>query len=135
MREKTDLLYPFADLTIKQMIGVTVELLQEGLDAVSVSRTLKPKILGDSYSVPLVRDLLLSLASRVTAAHAQLLFWTEMNEFASGLQVWMIGMDYTRGSVLVMELINEVRGMVAHTEALRTLIIDANSPDLPETFK
>src|SRR4051794_20011853 len=109
MSAKMDLLTPFENLTIKQLTEATAALIQEALGAVSVSKTLTQRTSGGSHSVPLVRDLLLSWASQAMAARARLQFWMETNESASGLVVWMIGMDYTRGSVLVMELIDTAR--------------------------
>jgi hypothetical protein len=129
MNEKTDLLTPFENLTIKQTTEAIAGLIQDALGAVSVSRISKQKMSGGSYSVPLVKDLLLSWVSRAMAALAQLQFWMETNAFESGLAVWMIGMGYTRGSVLVMELIDAARMTVCYTDALKDLIIDANSPE------
>lgn len=129
MNVKKDLLDPFDGLTIKELTEVTQGLLLDALDAASVSRTLKLRILDDSFNVPLARDLLLSWVSQAMEVRAQLQFWTEMNGYASGLQVQTIGTDFTHGSVLAMELIEYTILTVKYTEALKSLIIDANSPD------
>lgn len=121
MNEKTDLTYPFASLTLRELVEVIQELLQEGLAAASASRTSTRKTSVGSYSGPLVRDLLLSWVSQATAARARLLFWTEMNEYASGLQVKTIGQSFTHGSVLVMELISYMPNVVLYTKAVSDL--------------
>lgn len=126
MNEKTDLLAPFGDLTVKELTEVTQELLQDALDVASASRISKLKISGNSCSVPLVRDSLLSWASLAMAVRARLLYWTETREYESGLAVRTIGMSFTHGSALVMELIDTTRLTIHYTKALKSLLRDAD---------
>lgn len=97
-----------ASLTLEQMIEVTAELTQDARAVASATRMLKPKISDYLCSGPLLRDLLLSSVSRLTGARCQLQYWMEMNEYASGLALWTIGQSYTRGSVLAMEVVEEM---------------------------
>jgi hypothetical protein len=121
MNEKTDPTYPFTDLTLRELIEVTQELLQEGLAAASASRISTQKISVGSYSGPLVRDLLLFWVSQATAARVRLQFWMETNEYGNGLQVKTIGQTFTHGSVLVMELISYMPNVVLYVKAISDL--------------
>lgn len=118
MNEKMDPFNLSAELTLKELTEVTQELLQDALDVVSRSRTLKQKTSDVLYSGPLVRDLLLSWVLLATGARARLLYWMETSEYANGLQVRTIGMSYTLGSQLAMELISAMPNVMVFTDLL-----------------
>lgn len=121
MNEKKDPLYPFGDLTLRELIEATRELLQGALGVVSASRKLKQRISDGSFSGPLARDLLLSWASQAMGGLVQLQFWMETNEYVSGQPVKTIGTSFTYGSVLVMSLISVMPNVLFYTERVSDL--------------
>ena len=118
MNKATAAISELSGLTLTEVVGVSSAFLESALKAASASRTLTPKILEGLYNGPLARDLLLSWVSQAMAARAQLQFWMEINDYAIGLQVRTLGMSYTRGSVLLMELIELLPTIAYLTEML-----------------
>lgn len=114
------------NLTHAQLTEVTAELILDALAVASATRISQPKKSDYLCSGPLLRDLLLSSVSRLTAARCQSLFWMEMNVYESGLALLEIGKRYTHGSTLAME---QLEAMSATLSLVSRLV---NVYQLPE---
>lgn len=96
------------DLTLEETLTLNEAAISGIMEELLAGEIWKQRASGDSCKVCATVDQLLYSHGLATVAHYRLRYWTAQNGYATGLPLRTILQNYTLGSVLLRELIDQL---------------------------